>query len=342
MRRIAIGLAVLLVAAGITTARLTGFGPGAARAGPAPEFTGIARWLNSEPLSMRSLRGKVVLVDFWTYSCVNCVRTFPHLRAMAARYGPFGLQIVGVHSPEFDFEKDVANVRDAVERYRLPYPIAMDNDMATWRAYRNRYWPHVYVVDAQGVLRFDHIGEGGEDKIQDSVRTLLARAGATLPEPLSFEDTGPSRGITPEIYAGYERGSIQGSLASIEGYHPGDVTTYRRPDEEDIAAVGANGGFFLEGSWRAEREYVEATAPAQVLVPFRARDVFMVAARGSGLRVLIDGAPVRPPDDEARVAPPPGGMSPDLYHLARFSQVEGHRLVLEVPAGFRLYTFTFG
>src|SRR2546425_6168892 len=181
---IAITLVILGIAIAIAATRLSflqGTPPeGSVRHDPAPEFAGIDGWLNSGPLTVASLRGKVVLVDFWTYTCINCVRTFPALRALYDRYRPAGFEIVGVHSPEFSFEKKADNVRAAIERNALKWPVALDNEMKTWTAYRNLYWPHVYLIDATGTIRFDHVGEGGDDLIQTRIRSLLAENHAVV------------------------------------------------------------------------------------------------------------------------------------------------------------------
>ena len=146
----------------------------------APEFTGILEWINSEPLTMEQLRGKVVLVDFWTYSCINCINTMPYLRDWHAKYADQGLVIVGVHSPEFEFEKPTANVVDATVKFELEYPVAQDNDFRTWRSYDNRYWPAEYLVDKDGVVRYRHFGEGAYAETENKIRTLLRATGAEL------------------------------------------------------------------------------------------------------------------------------------------------------------------
>ena len=164
--------------------------PPAARGPTAPEISGIVRWLNSEPLDMNALRGKVVLVDFWTYSCINCQRTLPYLRDWHEKYAGKGLVILGIHSPEFEFEKVEANVREAVAREGVTWPVAMDNDFATWQAYHNRYWPHEFLVDEEGTVRYDHIGEGAYRETEMRIRELLIEAGADV----SSIPLGRSRG----------------------------------------------------------------------------------------------------------------------------------------------------
>lgn len=351
-KRAAIAVAFVILGVGIAIAAtrvsfLQGPAPtGSKRADPAPEFVGISRWLNSPPLTIEALRGKVVLVDMWTYSCINCIRTFPALKALYERYHSAGLEIVGVHSPEFNFEKNPANVQAAIAQYKLPWPVAMDNDMATWRAYRNRYWPHVYVIDARGVIRFDQIGEGGHDQIQDRVRALLTQAHAVLPPPVNLDESGPSGQITPEIYAGIDRGSFTGTIANPEGYgRAGRVVDYKPVGPSAIANAN-DGQFFLEGKWVASDEYVEAAEDGSKLeLPFNARDVFFVAASSAPVevRVTLDGKSVPTSllgadasDGVVRVS------GSKLYRLIHLAGVEAHRLTLTANKGFKLYTFTFG
>lgn len=348
---VAVGLVLLGIAVAIAATRLSflqGEAPaGSSRNEQAPEFRGLAGWLNSPPLTVAGLRGKVVLVDFWAYSCVNCVRTFPGLRQMYARYRPFGLEIVGMHSPEFDFEKQTTNVREAIERNDLPWPVALDNEMETWGAYRNHYWPHVYLIDAQGRLRFDHIGEGGEGLIQDRIRGLLEENGARLPEPLDFAEGPFNPHLTPEIYAGYLRGAPAGSLANPEGFRPDRVFDYAPIHDGIVDEAGTDGIFFVEGRWLATEEYLEAAEDgARVLLSLYAREVFFVATSGSGpvsVRLELDGKPV---PSAALGADATDGVvrvrRSDLYRLLKLLEADTHVLTLEADEGFRLYTFTFG
>ena len=351
-RRVLAGLFLVGVAVAIAATQVGSLqGPlpeGSARNEPAPEFRGLAGWVNSPPLTVARLRGKVVLVDFWAYSCVNCVRTFPGLRAMYARYRPFGLEIVGMHSPEFAFEKQASNVRDAVARNDLPWPVALDNDMETWRAYRNHYWPHIYLIDAKGRVRFDHIGEGGEELIQTHVRSLLEENGATLPASIDFA-AGPTNAlITPEIYAGLLRGAPAGSLGNPEGFRSDRVVDYAPVAGSAIEAAGTAGTFFVAGKWRATDDYLEAAEDgARVQLPFLAKDVFFVAAPGTGgvteVRVTLDGKPV--PGAQLGADAKGGTVlvrRADLYRLLALPGRETHVLRMDVEAGFRLYTFTFG
>jgi hypothetical protein len=208
--------------------------------------------------------------------------------------------------------------------------------MATWRAYGNSYWPRVYLVDKRGEIRYDHAGEGGDDEIEKNLRALLVEAGAKLPAALNLSEHPPGARITPEIYAGYDRGSQQGGLANPEGYAPKAVATYKAVPKTRIAEAGTDGEFFLEGAWRADDEYLEASADgAHVILPFVAKNVYMVAAPANSavnVSVSLDGKPTT----TVRVG------SDDLFTLAELPATTRHVLTITAPKGFRLYTFTFG
>ena len=316
---------------------------------PAPNFQGVTAWINSPPLSVTDLRGKVVLVDFWTYSCINCIRTLPFLKSFDAQYRPFGLDIVGVHSPEFSFEKVQSNVQAAVMERGVVWPVAMDNDLKTWTAYKNQYWPHVYLVDRQGNVRYDFIGEGQDAAMQAAIRTLLAEPGVTLPRAAPLPVSGPSQTqLTPEIYLGPQRGQVQGSLANAEGYRSG-AFDYPPPDPGRIQQAGPGGQFFLSGPWRAAGEDIQpGAAGAQVILPFYARDVYIVggpAASGAAtLSVMLDGQPVPVALSGQDVHDGVVTLDHrDLYHLVHLGGVQYHVLTLSTrDANGELFTFTFG
>ena len=319
---------------------------GGERRDAAPEFTGIAGWLNTRPLTLRALRGKVVLIDFWAYSCVNCVRTFPALRQLYARYQQFGLEIVGVHAPEFTFEKSAPNVQEAIRRNNLPWPVALDNEMATWSAYDNHYWPHVYLIDAKGDIRFDHIGEGGDDVIQAHLRALLTENHAQLPAAVDFTESSLTAHMTPEIYAGFQRGSVEDTIGNPEGYRADQIVDYPRVPAGAIVDAGTDGKVFLAGKWRATDEFLEAAEDgARLDLRFVARDVFFVAAAPSPaeVRLTLDGKAVT----AAALGADAGGGAvrvsrSDLYRLLALDRAGEHTLTLTAEKGFRLYTFTFG
>ncbi|MDE2836883.1 MAG: redoxin family protein [Chloroflexota bacterium] len=229
----------------------------------APEFTGISEWLNSEPLMMAELRGDVVLIDFWTYTCVNCIRTMPYLRDWNEKYADRGLTMIGVHTPEFDFEKITENVVAANDELGVVWPVAQDNDFGTWRSYNNRFWPAKYLIDAEGVVRYTHFGEGAYDETEHHIRALLEEAGNDVSDIAASADTGPTfdqraRGTsvetqqTREIYGGWDRNSFQPYIAHLEYYEAGPLVTqfYLDPGEH------FNHALFLHGSWHTDFEAI--------------------------------------------------------------------------------------
>jgi thiol-disulfide isomerase/thioredoxin len=280
-------------------------------------------WINSEPLASSDLEGKVVVYDFWTYSCVNCVRTLPHLEAWYARYASDGLVIVGVHSPEFDFEKDPANVQHAVASLGVQYPVALDPDMDVWDAFANQYWPAKYIVDRDGRLRYVHYGEGAYDETEDVLRSLLGvdssspRASAAGPD-----DAVGTADETPETYLG----SLRGTTASPEGLRPG-TNSYSVPSDVPQDA------FALDGSWTVTDESVTAAAPgAAIVLHYRASEVNLVLGGTGSVRVSVDGGPAMTVDVDAH----------DLFNLLRDGPSGDHVVRIEVDPGIAAYAFTFG
>jgi thiol-disulfide isomerase/thioredoxin len=258
--------------------------------GRAPEFAGITAWLNGGPLTVAGLAGKVVLVDFWTYSCVNCVRTLPYVQAWHEAYKDKGLVIVGVHTPEFDFEKDEANVRAALAKYGITYPVAMDNDYATWNAYSNHYWPAHYFVDAKGDVRYHHFGEGNYGHSEAVIKALLAEAGAaasgdvsgTIDAGVDFKKIG-----SPETYLGFDRLEY---LGSPEAVRPGVVTKFTAPK---TAALNV---FYFSGAWELDKDCaMPREGGAAITYRVRAAKVHMVLSGGGEtkkIRVTVDGRPL--------------------------------------------------
>jgi thiol-disulfide isomerase/thioredoxin len=333
IRLAAVAVAIVLVGAIVVALRyantgLSGVGTSSSSdlsvTGPlAPDFTGIVDWENSAPLTMDSLRGKVVLVDFWTYSCINCQRTFPFLRQWWDRYRADGLVIIGVHSPEFEFEKDVGNVRQALRTYGITWPVAVDSNMATWNAYNNQYWPAEYLIDAGGHVRHTNFGEGDYDTTEKLIQQLLTNTGTKVSEPLVSVDPGITTDAgseTPETYVGSDRGS---------------------------------GAVQFSGSWQQRPEYQQlAAAGGYAQIPYRARRVYMVAAPGGGpvtVRVQVDGRDLTAAEAGSAVHIDAEGHSvavvdhDDLFALVSRPDFASHtlRITPEQP-GFQLYTFTFG
>jgi cytochrome c biogenesis protein CcdA/thiol-disulfide isomerase/thioredoxin len=296
--------------------------------GPAPDFKGISAWINTpggKPLSLAGLRGKVVLVDFWTYSCVNCIRTLPYTKAWYAEYAKAGLVIVGVHTPEFAFEHVVGNVRRAVAEHGIPYPVAVDDDYATWDAWGNQYWPADYLIDRTGHVRDAHFGEGAYDETEADIRTLLGEhAAAPLATPTGA--ITPSSSVqTPETYLGTFRAS-----AYKQQLHAGRTWNYV------AAKTAAVNDVQLVGHWRVEKQKIVAGPGAQLRFSYIAPRIYLVAAPGAKaagtISARIDGGTPH----GIRVA------HDDLYQLAHLTDPGPHLLQLSVPTGTSLYSFTFG
>lgn len=307
--------------------------------GTAPEFVDNQRWFNTpggRPLTLRSLRGRVVLIDFWTYTCINCLRTLPYLTAWDRTYRRDGLTIVGVHSPEFPFEKDAGNVEEAIQRNGIHYPVVQDNDLATWSAYGNQYWPSEYFVDARGRVRFVHYGEGEYGEKEKIIRELLAEAG----RPVAGHDSGAhgiaaSAGVTtPETYLGAARAERFTNPMLSPGTH--SFGGQAEPPLNEFA---------YGGRWRIALE--SATAEGGSLsLHFGARRVYLVLGspgRTRRVRVLLDGHPIPPSLAGADVHG--GSVSVDsqrLYQLVDLPRVGEHVLTLEPEKGVMGYAFTFG
>ena len=290
--------------------------------GAAPAFTGITGWLNSPPLTMAALRGKVVLVDFWAYSCINCIRTLPFLTRWEHDYKDRGLVIVGVHAPEFQFEHDAKNVQNAIDRFHINYPVALDNDLATWKAFNNEYWPAEYLIDRQGHIVYKHFGEGEYDVTENAIRTLLNAGPAVGAEAgMDLDKIG-----SPEMYFGLERVE---ALASPESPQQG-VHDYTAPKTLHL------NNFALEGAWDLSGEHATlAKDGGRIVLHCRSGKVFMVASspQPATLSVTVDGKPQ------------PSVVVKDsrLYTLFDSTDYGEHTVSVSIDkAGFEAFTFTFG
>ena len=321
----------------------------------APEFAGISDWENSQPLTLASLKGKVVLVDFWTYSCINCQRTFPYLRDWWHKYKDQGLVIVGVHSPEFDFEKSVPNIRAAIKEYKVEWPVAVDSQMATWNAYGNQYWPAEYLVDKDGNVRYTSFGEGDYDKTEAAIRQRLADAGHKVDSvPGSNIDPGLTADAqlqTRELYAAAGRGF------NANGEHPGQPFAYTDPGADGTDGHRRNNFIYWQGTWNIGQEFAEyiGTTPPSAgffAIEYQARSVYIVAESSGGVRrayVTLDGADVSRADAGSALQYDSAGHSyidvdrSDLFSLVKRTDFTRHVLrVSPSDPGFRLFTFTFG
>jgi cytochrome c biogenesis protein CcdA/thiol-disulfide isomerase/thioredoxin len=291
--------------------------------GPAPEVQGISHWLNSRPLKLRELRGKVVLVDFWTYSCINCLRTLPHLKSWDERYRSQGLVILGVHSPEFTFEHDLGNVRTAVKRLGVRYPVALDNDFDTWQAYDNQYWPADYLVDQRGRVRELHIGEGDYDETEDHIRLLLKAGGRSqLAADVHEQDRTPREPRTPESYLGYER---------IDGYRGSPLDTDRSAQYRFPPALAPD-TFAYAGTWTVRNERIVAGRNARLRLHFHARSVHLVLTGRGVVHVMLNGVERK----TVRVS------RDRLYTLVTQRRAADGLLELAFTPGLAAYAFTFG
>lgn len=323
--------------------------PGAERSGlpvlgTAPEFAGLGTWHNAEPFTMEALRGKVVLVDFWTYSCINCIRTLPYIQGYWEKYGKTGADgnidlentpfvLIGVHTPEFVFEKSQENVADAIERHGLTYPSAQDNDYRTWRAFDNHYWPAKYLIDAQGRIRYRHFGEGEYAETDEAIASLLAEIGVESgDEPVVTQDAGRRRDQTPETYIGERSWS---AFANAKGRPmPGDTFSYEAPEEIDLHTYALTGDWLLSDN--GEYQKLQSIA-GEIRLRFLGSEVNLVlgheeSERSIDAEVFIDGTRTT-------------GFTVnryDLYPLFKGEYGE-HELVLRFDgAGVEAYAFTFG
>ena len=336
----------------------------------APEIDGIAGWINSEPLSLADLRGRVVVLDFWTYTCVNCLRTLPFLDDWHSRYAEDGLSIVGIHTPEFEFEKNSANVAEAAGSLGVTWPVALDNDYVTWDNYQNAFWPTKYLIDAKGRVRYHRIGEGGYGRFEEEIRRLLLESGSDLSDDLPtvvadhVEDAkfveSPDREITRELYTGYDRGDFereyygQGFVGQEEYYaSPDRVLEFQVPD------FLSPGFLYFHGAWRNEAQQAVHARQSEdfedhVSLVYSARAVNAVLSTENGqpikVRVEMDGEYLTDDNRGTDVKVGPEGESYLLIDQSRMYRVvenpdyvQRKTLRLSVnSAQLGVYAFTFG
>ncbi len=318
--------------------------------GAFPSLDGAVAWLNSAPLKTSDLRGKVVLIDFWTYSCINCLRAIPYVEAWSQKYKDDGLVVIGVHTPEFAFEKDQGNIAKAVRDLGITYPVAIDSNYGIWKAFNNEYWPAHYFIDAQGVIRYHHFGEGEYDKSEEVIQELLKQKDANLKVAGLVKVTGsgataaadPDDMTSPETYIGYERAS---NYASLEPIRRNAEASYTAPGRMDVNQWG------LAGKWAVGGERASlAAAPGKIVYRFHARDLHLVLGPGKDgrpvrFKVLIDGS--APGDDHGTDTDASGaGIVKDyrLYQLVRQNgKVEDRTFEIQfLDPGVQAFAFTFG
>ena len=318
----------------------------------APEFKGITSYINTNGTKLSDLKGKVVLVDFWTYSCINCIRTLPYLVDWNQKYSDKGLVIVGIHSPEFEFEKNIDNVKQAVARFGIKYPVLLDNDHGTWDAFQNSYWPRKYLVDSEGYIRYDHIGEGGYAETENAIKSLLAERSnlqgleiSNLNQTKLIVPSAPSVDFnqikTPELYFGYQYAKAQ--LGNIEGFNPEKTVNYTIPSSNLDTNV-----IYLQGLWKNNPDNMELVGPdGKITLVYSAKSVNIVAGGKGEVTVGEDGKGEQTNNSsKGNDTDPEGKLSIDgqrLYNIADNTNYGNHHIEIDAKGpGFKIYTFTFG
>jgi thiol-disulfide isomerase/thioredoxin len=326
----------------------------------APDLTQISGYLNTsnnnQPIHLANYKGKVVLIDFWTYSCINCIRTIPYLNDWYSKYADKGFVIIGVHSPEFEFEKNYDNVKTAVQKFGIMYPVVLDNNLGTWNAYGNQYWPRHYLIDAQGYIREDHIGEGGYAETEKTIQSLLAeRAALDGLKQISFSTkTAPtinskslqyidlSKQTTPELYLGYSY--ARSPLGNSQNFEPEQTVTYTIPSNTNLQPNIV----YLDGQWKNNRDNIELQGNSgSIILTYYAKAVNIVASgKGQTGTVTEDGNSKIPIKSIGTDLNKDGKFilnGQRLYNLALHDSYGVHSIIINVKGkGFQLYTFTFG
>jgi thiol-disulfide isomerase/thioredoxin len=317
--------------------------------GPLPDLGGAIGWLSSDPLNRKSLRGKVVLVDFWTYTCINSLRSLPYVKSWAAKYKDAGLVVIGVHTPEFSFEKERVNVENALRDLKVTYPVAIDSNYAIWQAFNNEYWPAQYLIDGKGRIRYHHFGEGEYGESERVIQTLLKENGATGLDEMAVGisaygvEAAPSGNVeSPETYVGYRQAE---RFASPERLARASRKTYSPPSKPSLNQWG------LGGSWNVGADgAVLQAAPGKIVFRFHSRDLHLVlgptkSGKPVGFKVTLDGA--APNNDYGADSAPDGTgevREPRLYQLIRQKgQIEDRTFEIEfLDPGVQAFAFTFG
>lgn len=344
----------------------------------APEFQKINGYINidnneSNPLTLTDLKGKVVLVDFWTYSCINCIRTFPYLTEWNNKYADDGLMIVGVHTPEFEFEKNIDNVKSAVQKYGIAYPVIQDNEKGTWNVYENRYWPRKYIVDHEGYIRYNHIGEGGYAETEKVIQSLLSeRASAMGLKQVDYGSSDDTKNVsslttasttnktttinpelqsvnfsqikTPELYLGYD--FARHPLGNLEGFKANEIVSYSISNNTEFKPNIV----YLDGEWKNNADHMELQSETgKIVLTYSAKAVNIVAGGKGGGIVSEDGKFLSSSNSTNSLGvdlKQDGSFSIDrqrLYNLILHKDYGAHSIVIDVKGkGFQIYTFTFG
>jgi thiol-disulfide isomerase/thioredoxin len=312
----------------------------------APKLTGISSYLNTDgkEVKISDYEGKVVLIDFWTYTCINCIRTLPYLTAWDTKYKDQGLVIIGVHTPEFEFEKERENVEAAMEKYGIEYIVVQDNDYLTWQAFKNRYWPHKYLIDSDGYIRYDHIGEGRYEETELMIQELLLEIGEVTNAVIQEQNTSSAKSRTPELYAGFDFSLPRGQDIGNDG-----GLQVRQSYDYQVPLVLDKDIIYLSGNWKSNPDDLEAMEnEVEILLSYMANSVNIVAdsLHSVRLEVFIDneyissdlaGDDVKFVDGKSFVMVD----TPQLYNLVDGEYGE-HNLKLVASKGFKFNAFTFG
>lgn len=313
----------------------------------APDLVGISGYVNTTPEQLKtSMKDKVILYDFWTYSCINCIRTFPYLKAWNEKYADKGLLIIGVHSPEFEFEKDINNVKMAVQKYNLTYPVVLDSDHDTWNNFGNRYWPGEYLADSTGHIRHTHFGEGSYDETEKMIQQLLdersQRLGLNVTADQSLVGIKQHEFAdqqTPELYFGYNFASGRDFLGNSKGFQAGQTVTYAIPSDLQ------QDHFYLEGQWQNLPDSMKLASPnGKIVLPYYAKDVHIVATGPHvDIQVQLDGKPVSLDNAGQDLQNSQAHIAENrLYNIISSKQAGSHTLIITGHPGFEIFTFTFG
>ena len=314
----------------------------------APNLVGIEHYLNTTPEELtKEIEKSVVLYDIWTYSCINCIRTLPYITSWDEKYSDQGLLIIGIHSPEFEFEKNPENVKIAIEKYNINYPVVLDNDMKTWKAFENNYWPRKYIADHEGNIRYDHIGEGGYQETEKIIQQLLderANAFGVKTSPIislvSIEEFEHTLFRTPELYFGYKFAQNRNQLGNDEGFQPGRIVQYSEPNNIELNK------FYPIGNWKNNEDSMELTeASGSIKVLFDAKEVNIVTENNAQLEIFLDGVPLTKEHAglDIKFENKMDVSNAGMYNIINTETSISHIMEIRIEGkGFQAFTFTFG
>ena len=312
----------------------------------APPLKGMTGLINiTEDNIDKLIQGNVVLYDFWTYSCINCIRTLPYITAWDEKYQEHGLVIIGIHTPEFEFEKNKENVSAAVKKFGINYPVILDNNKEIWNSFENRYWPRKYIADDEGYIRFDHIGEGAYKETETVIQELLHERSVknnqniNIDNIIEIDEYEHSTLRTPELYFGYKFTNGRNQLGNIEGFQPDKIVDYKLPDKINQHF------FYLDGQWGNTKDGMKLISnTGKIVLNYHAKQVNIVATGDTDLEILIDGRLML--DDISGVDVKSSIttiLEPRLYNIIESQNAESHTLTINVKQpDFEIFTFTFG